>query len=49
LLASADLPEQSHVQPDESVALNSVVVRQASGEINAGLQAQLRRLEELLS
>jgi len=49
LLASPDLPEQTHVVPDESVARNGVVVRQNGGKIDAGLQAQLARLEELLS
>jgi flagellar assembly protein FliH len=49
LLASSDLPEQTHVQPDESVDRNAVVVRQTGGDIEAGLQSQLQRLEELLS
>lgn len=49
LLASPGLPEQAHVQPDESVDRTSVVVRQNGGDIDAGLQAQLRRLEEMLS
>ena len=49
LLASPDLPEQTHVQPDESVSRSDVVVRQAGGEIRAGLQTQLERLEEMLS
>ncbi len=49
LLASPDLPEQTHVEPDESVDRHSVVVRQRGGSIEAGLRAQLDRLEELLS
>lgn len=49
LLASSELPEQTHVEPDESVDRDAVVVRQNGGEIEAGLQAQLGRLEELLS
>lgn len=49
LLAAAEFPEQTHVQPDESVDRGAVVVRQNGGEIEAGLQAQLLRLEELLS
>ena len=49
LLASADLPEQTVVEPDESVDLESVVVRQRGGSIDAGLSAQLDRLSELLS
>lgn len=49
LLVSSDLPEQTHVQPDESVDRDAVVVRQDGGEVEAGLQAQLKRLEELLS
>ena len=49
LLAGPDLPEQTHVEPDESVDRNTVIIRQHGGEINAGLTAQLRRLEELLS
>ena len=49
LLAAPDLPEQTHVEPDESVDRNSVIVRQHGGEINAGLMTQLRRLEEMLS
>jgi flagellar assembly protein FliH len=48
LLVSSELPEQTSVQPDESVDRDAVVVRQNGGEIEAGLQAQLQRLEELL-
>ncbi|TWU45946.1 flagellar assembly protein H [Novipirellula aureliae] len=49
LLASPDLPEQTMVEPDESVAIDSVVVRQPGGEIRAGLEDQLDQLRELLS
>ncbi|MEM9586023.1 MAG: FliH/SctL family protein, partial [Planctomycetota bacterium] len=48
VLASPDLPEQTHLEPDESVQPGDVVVRQAGGEIHAGLNAQLDRLGELL-
>jgi len=48
LLASPDLPEQTMVEPDESVAIDSVVVRQPGGEIRAGLEDQLDQLRELL-
>ena len=49
LLASPDLPEQTHVEPDESVDPAGVVVRQRGGSIDAGLRAQLDRLQELLT
>lgn len=49
LLASPDFPEQTHVEPDESVAPGDVVVRQTGGEIRAGLTAQLERLREALA
>ncbi|TWT52994.1 flagellar assembly protein H [Rubripirellula amarantea] len=49
LLASPDLPEQSQVVPDASLAVSEIAVRQTGGEIKAGLNAQLQRLEELLS
>lgn len=49
LLAAPGLPEQTHVEPDESVAPSEVVVRQTGGEIHAGLKAQLDRLAEMLS
>lgn len=49
MLASPDLPEQTFVEPDESVGPTEVVVRQKGGEIHAGLTAQLQRLEELLA
>ena len=48
LLSQSDLPEQTHIEADESVDRNGVVVRQLGGEINAGLTAQLQRLEEML-
>ena len=48
LLADPDLPEQSTVLPDETLAVGDVVVRQDGGEIRAGLQAQLERLREEL-
>lgn len=48
LLASPDLPEQTHVEPDESVERSGVVVRQRGGSIDAGLSAQVDRLQELL-
>lgn len=49
LLAAPGLPEQTHIEPDESVDRNAVFVRQNGGDIDAGLSAQLGRLEELLS
>ena len=49
LIASPDIPEQTHVEPDESLKRNEVVVRQVGGEIRAGMADQLQRLEELLS
>ena len=48
MLSSHDLPEQTFVEPDSSVGPTEVVVRQTGGEIQAGLYAQLKRLEELL-
>tara|TARA_R110002049_G_scaffold2750_8_gene22117 strand:- start:21491 stop:22177 length:687 start_codon:yes stop_codon:yes gene_type:complete len=48
LIASPDLPEKTHVEPDESLGRNDVVVRQVGGEVRAGLKDQLQRLEELL-
>ncbi len=48
LLASPELPEQTLVEADESVDRRGVVVRQSGGNIDAGLRAQLERLEELL-
>lgn len=48
-LASPNLPEQTHVEPDETLSRGDVVVRQPGGEIQAGLHAQLDRLSELLS
>lgn len=49
LLADAHLPEQTSVITDESVSPNDVVVRQHGGDIQAGLSAQLERLQELLA
>ncbi|MGI9472237.1 MAG: FliH/SctL family protein [Rubripirellula sp.] len=49
LLAGSHLPEQTAVIPDETVPLNEVVVRQHGGDIQAGLTAQLSRLQELLA
>ncbi len=49
LLASPNLPEQTHIEPDGSVGRGEVVVRQHGGEVQAGLQAQLKRLEEMLA
>ena len=49
MLAAPDLPEKTRVVPDESVGRTEVVVRQSGGEIQAGLEAQLRRLEELFA
>ena len=49
ILASSDLPEQAHVEPDETVPIGEVVVRQNGGTVEAGLMAQLQRLEELLA
>lgn len=49
LLSAPDLPEQITIEPDESVARDAVVLRQEGGDITAGLETQLTRLEELLS
>ena len=49
LIASPDLPEKTHVEPDESLRPNDVAVRQVGGEVRAGLLDQLERLEEMLS
>ena len=49
MLNSSDLPEQTTIEPDESVARDSVIVRQEGGDIQTGLQSQLARLGELLS
>ena len=49
MLAAPDLPEDTCVEPDASLELTEVAVRQSGGQINAGLTTQLRRLEELLS
>lgn len=49
LLASPEFPEQTIVEPDETVARHGVVVRQQGGEIRAGLEEQIHRLREMLS
>ena len=49
MLAAPDLPEDTFVEPDASLAVTDVAVRQSGGQIDAGLMAQLRRLEELLA
>ncbi len=49
MLAAPDLPESTRVIPDETIGPTEVVIRQNGGEIQAGLQAQLRRLEDLLA
>ena len=48
LLASPGLPEETHLEADETLTRDEVVVRQDGGEIHAGLTAQLQRLQELL-
>lgn len=48
LVASPGLPEETHIEADETLAKNEVVVRQNGGEVHAGLTAQLQRLQELL-
>ncbi|MEM8667542.1 MAG: FliH/SctL family protein [Planctomycetota bacterium] len=48
MIQSSDLPERTTIEPDESVAKDSVVVRQEGGEILTGLESQVQRLEELL-
>ena len=49
MLSGSDMPESVEVVADESLRETEVSVRQQGGEIQAGLIAQLRRLEELLS
>jgi len=49
LLDHPELPEQIEIIPDDNVAVDAVVIRQDGGSINAGLEAQFQRLEELLS
>lgn len=49
MLVSPGLPEQTHVEPDETLPRDSVVVRQLGGDIDAGLEMQLKRLETMLS
>lgn len=48
MVRSPGLPEKTHIETDESLDTNDVVVRQDGGEIQAGLAAQLQRLQELL-
>ncbi|MGB1707670.1 MAG: FliH/SctL family protein [Rubripirellula sp.] len=48
MVMAPGLPENTHIETDETLGLNDVVVRQAGGEIQAGLTAQLERLKELL-
>ena len=48
MVMAPGLPENTHIETDENLGLNDVVVRQAGGEIQAGLTAQLERLTELL-
>ncbi|MAI32320.1 MAG: flagellar assembly protein FliH [Rubripirellula sp.] len=48
MVLAPSLPENTHVETDENVGRNDVVVRQDGGEIQAGLTAQLERLKELL-
>ncbi|MDB4749325.1 FliH/SctL family protein [Rubripirellula sp.] len=48
MVMAPGLPEKTHVETDESLGRNEVVVRQDGGEIQAGLSAQLLRLKELL-
>ncbi len=48
LLNQPGLPEDTSIIPDESVLLDSVVVRQLGGEVTVTLQSQLQRLQELL-
>lgn len=49
ILQWSELPEQTEVRPDESVAIGDVSIRQTGGEIRAGLTAQIQRLAELLA
>ena len=49
LLASPQFSEQTHVEADESVDRNGLIIRQDGGEIHAGLNAQLERLQESLA
>ncbi|MAI71277.1 MAG: flagellar assembly protein FliH [Rhodopirellula sp.] len=48
MVLAPSLPENTHVETDENLGRNDVVVRQDGGEIQAGLTAQLERLKELL-
>ena len=48
MVLAPGLPEKTHIETDETLARDEVVVRQNGGEIQAGLTAQLQRLKELL-
>ena len=48
MVLAPGLPEKTHIETDETLARDEVVVRQDGGEIQAGLTAQLQRLKELL-
>ncbi|MDC0288020.1 FliH/SctL family protein [bacterium] len=48
MVMAPSLPENTHIETDETMDRNEVVVRQDGGEIQAGLTAQLERLKELL-
>ncbi len=48
LVALPTFPTNTHVVPDETLDVSSIVVRQDGGEIQAGLRAQLDRLTEML-
>lgn len=49
MLSAPDLPEEAHVVPDANLKKSEVAVRQTGGDIQAGLEAQLERLSELLA
>lgn len=48
MIAGPEFSIDTHLVPDETLELTSVVVRQDGGEIEAGLRAQLDRLSEML-
>lgn len=48
MVMTPGLPEKTLIETDEKIARDAVIVRQTGGEIQAGLIAQLDRLEELL-
>ena len=48
MVMTPGLPEKTRIETDEKIARDEVIVRQTGGEIQAGLTAQLDRLEELL-